>query len=237
MKKHDIQHIWNLARADEAGIKKYTVEDIRKYRSEMSHKTSKSSRLVIIFDIGYKSILAMALIFLLTLNPGHPYQLIISLLIISIILLILLEFHFIRKLKSIKETDSIIENLKNKLKYFTTTHNQFILISAISSPLLVLSGFFFYYLYKYGEIRMTSPADDPVMYLFLIAAFVISYYAQRPMYKIQVRDLKTSLQDMDEGLITSINIEESRKVRRKHLIAISILALIGILVLLILLIM
>ena len=134
------------------------MNEIQIYRKQKSYQTSKSGRLVILFDIGFKSVVIIELIYLLILlSHQEPYQIIAGLLLIFTASLILIELNFIKRLKLIRETDSVIENLKNKLYYLKTTYKNFIFISALSSPLFVLSGFFLYYHFKYNEIRMGTP--------------------------------------------------------------------------------
>lgn len=236
METLDIKHIWEKAKSADMPGKNYSLEDIRRYRRNKSYQTSKSGRWSILFDICLKSVITLELVFLLIfLNDQTFFKLIIGSIICATLLLILMDFRFLKKLSNLMETDSVIESLKQKLHYFITSYKNFILISALSSPLFVLAGSFLYYYFKYNEIRLESPIADPVPYLFLVIAFVISFFSQKPVYKRQLKEIKESIEDMDDSLLASIKIEESRKNRRRSIIIFVILILLGLLFLLLLL--
>ena len=233
MEELDIKQIWKGANKKELLAKSYSLDDIQKYRKRKSHLISKSSRLTIFFDIGYKSVTLIGLIYLLTvLNHQEPYQIIIGSLMAVTASLVLIEINFIEKLKSIKETDSVIDNLQNKLIFLKTTYNQFIFLSALSNPLFVLAGFLLYHHFKYNGMHTGTPMTDPVTYIFLVIAFAISFFSQKPIYNTQIKELQESIHDMNDTAMASIKIEENKKRKRNNIILCSILILIGVLFLL-----
>ena len=236
MEKRDIKDIWKSAPENQFSTNRYSLNEIQAYRKKKSVQTSRSARLTIRFDIGLKSILITGLCYLLLTHQQYPYPFVFGVLIALITALIFIENSFIQKLSQIKETDSVIENLTHKLHYLRTTHAWFVFLGALSSPLFVLCGFFLYYHFKYGEIRIGLPIEDPMTYLFLALAFVISYFSQLPVFKSQVRELKESIEDIDDSAMAHVKIEESRKRRRNYMILFSILILVGALVLLLILI-
>ncbi len=233
----NLTQIWKTANNAEISDIKYSISDIQKYRQQKSQKTSKSNRLDILFDIGFKFIITIELVFLLVfLNNQVSYKLIIGMLVLATFLLIMAELSFIKKLQLIRETDSVINNLKKKLNFLKTSYRKFILISALSSPLFVFSGFMLYYFFKYGEIQLESPIADPVMYGFLVVAFIISYFSQNPHYKVQLKELEESIEEMDDEKTASIIIQETKRRHKKNLIVFSILILLGFILLALLLI-
>jgi len=237
MESLDITKIWKSAQNDELLNKRYSIDDIQKYRKQKSHQTSQQIQRSILFDVGYKSIAIAELIYLLiSLNYQYPFQIIIGLLLFTAVSLCFIEIYFLKKFKSIRDTDSVLENLKNKLSYLKTTYKKFIFISALSNPLFVLSSFFIYYLFKYNEIKLGTPAEDPVLYLILLAAFAISLIGQLPVYKMQKKELLESIYEMDDADLASIKIQNTKQRRRITLITFTILVLLGVLALLLILI-
>ena len=233
MEPIDVKQIWKSAQKDELLNKRYSLEDIHKYRKYKSHQTSKSIRRAIIFDILYKSVVMMELLYLLIfLDYQFPYQIIVGLLMLVAISLVFVEMNFLKKLKLIKETDSVIEIIRRKLDYLSNTYNKFIFISAFTNPLFVLAGFFLYFHFKYNEIRLETPSEDPVLYLILLVAFALSFFAQQPVYRMQRKELQESINEIDDVEFASVKIEESKQRRRYLIAAFTLLILAGILILL-----
>ena len=235
MEELDLKNIWKSAYKKESETKHYSLNDIQLYRQKRSKTTSKSIRRSIFFDIGYKSVIVLELIYLLfTLNYQFPYQLVIALLLILSCSLIFLETRFITKLNQIKETESIIITLKEKLIYLKTTFKKFIYTSALSNSLFFISGMFLYDHFKYGKIQSRNPLDDLILYLILALSYLIPLIGQFSFYKIQLQELNENIEDIDDTYSSSIKIEESKKRRIKYIIISSILVLIGIIILIIL---
>jgi hypothetical protein len=236
MESLDIKQIWKSAQKDEELKRRYSLEDIQKFRRHKSHQTSKSISWSILFDIIYKSIIVAEIIYLyLSLNYQYPFQIIIGLLLLIAVVLILFEINFLKKHRSIRDTDSVIDNLKNKLYYLRTTYRKFIFTSALSNPLFVLCGFFIYFHFKYNEIKLGTPVQDPVLYLILLIAFALSFISQLSVNKMQIKELRESIFDMDDVELAAIKIEESGKRRRNTIILFSLLILLGVIILFLLL--
>ena len=236
MEELDIKNIWKTANKNETVMKKYSLADIKLYKEKKSKQLSKSSRLSILFDIAYKCLAFLELSFLLIfLNYQYPFQTIIGFLLAIICVLVFFEAGFLKKLNLIKDTDSVIDNLQKKLSFMKTTYRKFIFIGALSNPLFVGSSIFLYYYFKYSEIRIGTPLEDPILYLFLIAAYSISLFGQWPFYKIQIKELKENIEDIEDTQIASVKIEKAKKRKRNILIISSLLILIGILIFLIIL--
>jgi len=231
MKTNDIKQIWKSANTDETTGERYSLSEIQDYRKNKSHQMSTSGSRAIWFDIVFKGLIAAALLFLLVFQVTQPvYHQIIVVLISVTVLLLGLNFSYIKKLRAVKETDAIMENLKNKLHYFKTTFRNFIINSSLSNPLFVLTGFFFYYQFKYHEIRMELPWNDPILYLFLLLAFIISFGAQWANYRSQVKELAETIEDLDNESLASMKIAERRIKKRRNVIMYTILILLGLLI-------
>lgn len=234
MKELDLKQIWNNFGEKKPEEKRYSLEDIYTYRRKRSKSASRASRLGILFDIGYKStVLVMLIVLILILDYQYPFQIIIALLIAVTCALIFLESRYLKKLTEIKETESVIENLKEKLKYLKTTFKKFIFVGGLSNPLLFIAGMFLYDHFKYGAVQARTPSDDLILYIMLVFSYLLSVFGQWPFYKNHVKELQESIDTLDDVKIASIKIEEARKRRIRFIIVSSILALIGILLLLI----
>ena len=235
MEDLDIKGIWKNAAHNASNEKKYSLAEIQTYRTKKSKQIHRSSKAGILFDIFYKFMAIAEFVFLLfVLNYQYPYQIIIPVIISGLCILIAVEYRFLKKHNLINESDSIIENLQNQYKYLKTTYRKFILLSSLSNPAFITGGFFLYFYFKYNEIRMESPLIDPVLYIFIVISFLIPLAAQYPVYKNQLRDLKESIDDLDDAGSASEIISDSENRRKIIIIISSVLIIAGILIFLIL---
>ncbi|MBC5995045.1 hypothetical protein [Pontibacter cellulosilyticus] len=233
MEKIDIKEIWKSSREQEQQTKKYSMEAIHHYVSQRSRRTSSSVRWSIFLDIALKGFVLIGLVYLAQIQVlQYPFQVVVWSLFAATLLLIVVEFMFIKKLSSIRDTDAVLQNLSSKLNYLQTTQKRFILFSALSSPLLVLCGFLLYYYLKYNSILLESPVKDPVPYIILAIAFAISYVAQSIQNNQQITDLKEMLEDVHDETKASGKISAMKASQKKRIIVFTILALLGLLVLL-----
>jgi len=235
MEENDLKNIWKTAGKYESKIRKYSLADIESYRTKKSKQVSRSSRAGILFDIIYKIVAAAEFIYLLIFLNSSTWQIIITCLLAALCVLILIELGFLKKFNLISDSDPVISNLQKKYGFLKTTYRKFIIYSALSNPFFVTGGFFLYYYFKYNEIKMGTPFEDPVLFLFIVISFFISLAAQWFPYKTQLKDLKESIEDLDDDKIAGVKIEEALRRRKKIIVISSILLLVGILFLLILL--
>ena len=235
MEETDLKNIWKKAGGNESKIRKYSLADIESYRTKKSRQVSKSSRAGILFDIFYKIVTAAEFIYLLIFLNASAWQIIIACLLAALCILIAVELGFLKKFNLISDNDPVIDNLKKKYGFLKITYKKFIFYSALSNPFFVTGGFFLYFYFKYNEIKMGTPFEDPVLYLFILISFIISLAAQWFPYKSQLKDLKESIEDLDDDKIAGVKIEEAVRRRKKIIIISSILLLAGVLFLLILL--
>jgi hypothetical protein len=236
MKELDIKKIWEKANERETPEKKYSLAEIQLLHKKKSRQVSKSSRLGILFDIILKCAVMIELFYLLIiLNYQYPYQIVIGILLAATCVFVIFEIGFIKRLNLIQETDSVIVNLQKKLDFIKTTYRKFIFIGGLSSPLFVVSGFFLFYYFKYGEIKMGFPLEDPVLYIILLTAYLLPILGQWPIYKMQLKELNESIENIEDIQTAGIKYEEARKRKIKTVIVSSILILIGLVIFLIIL--
>ena len=236
MEGFDLKNIWKNANKNEAGFRQYSMDDIREYRKNKSNTATVSSSRLILFDIIYKSVIILGFIYLLiVLKNQFTYKIITGIMLAVSFLLMIIEIGFIKKLKFIKETDSVLDNLKKKLHYLKTTYLKFVFTSSISNSFFFAAGIFIYCYHKYGKIQISSPHEDPVLYLMFLIAYAVSLAGQWPFYKNQIHEIKESIEDFDDTLSASIKIKEAAKRKIRFIIAGSIFIILGIFILLLIL--
>ncbi|MCE7993303.1 MAG: hypothetical protein HEP71_15055 [Roseivirga sp.] len=235
MESVDLKHIWKNGQENMPNRTVYTLADIQAYRKKKSRETSRTGRLSMIFDIGYKTIVAMGLGFLLSLVEEPLHLLVVSLMLAFTMVLIWVELRFVKRLARIKEIDAVIDNLKHQLSFLRETYKKFLYFGALSNPLFVLTGFLLYHYFKYDGIQAQNPLNDPLTYAFLAVAYGVSIIGQWPFYKKQVSELGASIQFIDDEYMAAVQIEDERKSKLKYTIMFFMLMLIGILILLLLL--
>jgi Ca2+/Na+ antiporter len=233
MKEDKLKEIWQQGENDRP---KYTLAEIAAYREQKSKDTTRNLRLEVLFSTGYKSVVALGILILLFLIPGQlNIQLIMAILLLCTLGLIALDFRYLKKVNQINETGTIMETLQQKLRLLQTEYRQFLFWGALTNPLFILTGFFYYFLFKYGEITMESPWEDPVLYGFLLIGYLIALLAALPGYRMRIAEVRECMEDMDEQYMASRKIVEQKKQKRRFFIVAAILVLGGILFLLILL--
>ena len=86
---------------------------------------------------------------------------------------------------------------------------------AFTNALLVWVGSLFYYYSKYGYYRVEDIVDLFVTVVLLSAAFGISYFALSAQFKVEVLDLQSSLDSLDDPEASNISILEQVKKKKR----------------------
>lgn len=235
MESVDLKYIWKNGQENKPEFTVYSLADIQTYRSKKSRETSRMGRLAMLFDIGYKVVVALGLGYLLTLIDRWEYMGVVVALLAATVLLIWVEYRFVTKLRSIKETDSVVDNLKCQLVFLKETYGKFLYIGALSNPLFVLTGFLLYHYFKYDGIQPENPLNDPLTYVFLAVAYAVSIIGQWPFYKKQIHEVSAGIRFIDDEFMAALQIEDERKIKLKYKVMFFFFMLIGMLLLLLLL--
>lgn len=77
---------------------------------------------------------------------------------------------------------------------------------------------------------MELPWNNPILYPFLLLAFIISFGAQWTNYRSQVKELTETIEDLDIAIFVSVTIAERRMKKRRNIIVYNILILLGLLI-------
>ncbi len=235
MEELDLKKIW----ADgQAGISKHQMvsrEEIDLFRQTQSRDVSSSMHRLITFDILLKVAVALGYVtFIILLEGQISVQWISGLLALTCLGMVLEEVRFLKALAKIDESGSILETLRKKIDFHERYYRKYILRSAVTSPMLILCGFFFYEMLKYEKVNMGFPWETPVPYIFLIIGFLISYFASRPFYRIRLEELNNCLEVLDDQYKAYSTIQYQRKRKRNLIILFLMISLLGILIFLVL---
>lgn len=228
--------IWKSGQGKEPDSPRYSMDQILAYRKGRSRQSRRSGKLSILFDIGYKVIIGLGLLYLLILPVPSIIRLVAGSLLLLNLALIGLELTFLRKLGSMSETETVVDNLKKQLHFLKQTYRRFVFSGAFSNPLFVMTGFLFYQYYTHGSESMVDMLSAPISYVFVLAALGISLGVQWPYYRQHVKEVLELLESVDNDSLSSMKIREQKKKRTKRIIMYAILFLLGILVFLLLLI-
>ena len=236
MEDDKLKNIWKKATGFPEKSK-YTLAEIASYKQKKARDTNRNIRRGILVDIGYKAVIILGLIVHLFLQGTKDSQVfwIIGGLILLTVVLVGINLQFIRRLDQLTESNSILENLQQKIAYLRTTYRPFLFLSPLSNFLFILTGFFFYYHFKYGAIQMDPPWEDPVLYGFLILGYLIGFWAALPFYRMHLRELEECLEDLDDQFMAGLKIREHQRRKLLYYIIGATLLLVGIVVFLIVL--
>jgi len=231
----EIQNIWNENKGlHDSGVR-YSISDIKKFREERSRQSSDSTGRLIIFDSGYKTLIAMGFLAQLFLGQPSFLKLGISVVAISFLAFLIVNNQTLKiQLNRIDESMDVTNVLKHKFKFLSRFYREFLFITSISHPLFILVGFQFYQFFKYGEDRLMTLLLDPVTYLFLTLGFIIPLGAQRIGYQQQLHELDEIMDSGLDEVNADIKMIKMRAQKRTRIIVFSILLLAGLLALLVL---
>jgi hypothetical protein len=184
--------------------------DVNRHRKKTSDKIGKNLRIGITLDIIIKSVIATAAFLLLILSGFEPSY--IPLTVISLILLLLMIATGIvskKKLDGISPDLPVLTRLEKNRHFMKTSYRQFMFSNALTAPMFVFTANCYYFHFKYGEMRF----NDPVILIFIAIAFVIAFAAQYPIYHLQIRELETSIGDLDEKKAEAIDEAKAKQKR------------------------
>jgi len=229
MSAKDIEHIWNDQDASNDENGSVSLNQIRETTVRFSAENILSGRKLIIFDTVYKSLVLAGYIILLVIGTVSTAKVIFT---ASMILCLAYLIYRNRKLYAditdINESEPVMSVLKKRYDALLVFYPEYFYNSSITNPLFVFAGFQFYHIFRYGEDGFSTLLSDPVTYIFLGLAFIITYIAQKVSYKWMIDEMENIL-DMDhtelEEELRIIRIETQRRRRRIIFIFTSLLGL------------
>ena len=202
-------------------------EDIERYLHKGSKDISQLFRKGLYFDIFLKGLSAAALV---ALGVLFRENLNLILLIAGILLItfwtIRYQWLLIGKIPEIHATSPVIRTtLEQRISFYHRHYIKSLYVGAFSNVLLIFSGMLYYFYFKYGELRPMQWDD----YLVFAAVILIGYFTgvsiQIAQHNFQVRQLESSLREIDENSLNSYTVRQQRN-RKRRMTLIFLLALI-----------
>ena len=202
-------------------------EDIERYLHKGSKDISQLFRKGLYFDIFLKGLSAAALV---ALGVLFRENLNLILLIAGILLItfwtIRYQWLLIGKIPEIHATSPVIRTtLEQRISFYHRHYIKSLYVGAFSNVLLIFSGMLYYFYFKYGELRPMQWDDYLVFAAVILIGYFFSAYIQIAQHNFQVRQLESSLREIDENSLNSYTVRQQRN-RKRRMILIFVLALI-----------
>ncbi len=228
MEEFNVKEIWKSKYSGPSAEGKYSFQDIQAFKQKQSSRAFRSSRLTILFDICFKGLFIVTLAYLWIISSaGRLYSVGIPMLLI--VLLIVWEWYILKKLPAPHIDEAVVAHLEKHLHYLKTKYQAFIFCSALTSVLLVYTGFLYNYHFKYERASLPSPFEDWVIYAFLAAAFGFSYIAQKKFHRVQIGDIIDSIRAIEEDSTAEQHLNYLQKERKRNWMIAVLLVLLGVL--------
>lgn len=227
MNIEELENIWSRQEST-AHKNEFSLDEIEEATLKFSSEPISSGKRMIRFDSIFKGIVMAAYLLLIPLGSITPVR-------ISVIVLILLCLSYLMyrnyKLKycfaSINEAKPIIEVLQQRYDGLKRYYSEFIFSFSITNFFLVFAGFQFYLFFRYGEDRFYQLVQDPVIFLFLVAAFLIPFVAYKVLYAGLVNEMERLLDLQIDEVDQQLNIIELQAKRRNRKVILATLTMIG----------
>lgn len=206
--------------------------EIENYLRNKSSDISRLFRKGLIFDIILKSIIGLSLLGLLFLLPSFQSLAVICSAILIILWGIRYQWRMISRIPETSSADPVIKTtLESKITFFRRHFIKSLYVGALSNSLFILSGMLYYFYFKYGEIRPLQWDDYLVFGLIMLLGFAFGAYVQIAHHNFQVKQLESSLQEIDEDLMSTLSLREQRNRKRRMVLAFVLVLVCGLLVL------
>jgi F0F1-type ATP synthase assembly protein I len=232
MKEKELIDLWKTSAESIIAGRRYSLNDIQNFRKKKLRRTHNSMKFSFYFDSGLKVLLAASYGFLLIEYSGiTPLNYILTVIFVMLVALLFFNLRFHSKYRKIEDSESVLDNLKERFEYYKNTHLKFIHLSAVSVPLFVLSGFFLYLHFKYGFIDLAEKFGDFVLLAIIILSWIIHLASNMFVYNAEMRELKDYITELDDPELALQKLESSERKRRSRLLYFSMLVIIGVILL------
>jgi hypothetical protein len=142
--------------------------------------------------------------------------------------LLLLEFKTYRKIPGHKEYSVDIRTfLERGIRFYRTEYFKTLYFTALSSPLILISGMFFYHFYKYAGVRALDFIDVLVIGLFCLAGFILSAIVYTKNFGFRIRQMQECLDELNSGGIDEMTVRKHARHQKMILIVVILLLIIG----------
>jgi len=206
--------------------------EIENYLRNKSRDISRLFRKGLIFDIVLKSIIGVSLMGLFFLLKSNLSFAIISFAILLILWAIRYQWLMISRIPETSSPDPVIKTtLERKITFYRRRYINSLYVGALSNSLFILAGILYYFYFKYGEIRPLQWDDYLVFGITMILGFALGAYDQIAQHSFQVKQLESSLQEIDENLMSTLSLRDQRNRKRRLILAFVLVLICGLLLL------
>lgn len=210
---------------------KLSADDIQNFMHSNSKSLGAMFRKSVVMDVVLKGILWIATLVLLLLFVS---QLRIVLVIVMLLFILSLGIIYqINVFRHIPETNNKLQStrmhLQQLITFYTRKITKSILIGAISSSLVFIVGSMYYFYFKYGAIRKFDLDDFIVLGLGIVISFALSAWVQLKQNGSHISELESCLSTINEGTFDGDKLNRYKKNRRRNVIIISLILLLGLL--------
>ena len=207
-------------------------EDILKFMNSTSKDLSAKFRSGIVIDAALKVLIAVSLGSIILLMKSLMVILLVSALVFLIALSLVFHMNVYKNIPGKMAEKNMITLLKDYVSFYYTRYITSLLTAAFSSPLIFISGSLYYYYIKYGAFPELNTDDYIVMGIFTFAGFLISAISHIWNFNFHIRQLEENLIDIENDTISITSLERYWARRRKLVIIMSFVLIVGIFLLL-----
>ena len=210
--------------------RKLSENEISMFMQSSSRSIVTLFRKGLLFDIFFKIVLLISLVFLFFLMQGQSaWRFTVVFQIILILAGIFWQKHILHKIPDQSEKgSSAFDKLRIYIDFYYRYYIVSIYIGALSSSFFFLIGSIYYLHYKYLEIPQLQIDDFVVCGLGLVFSFGISAFFQLKQNKFHIKQLEESLREIEENTINELSIEKYKTNRIKNMAIIGIAMIIGV---------
>ena len=226
MKDMKLEKIWKEKNLDATAGIHYSMEQIQNLRKKRERQLTGSVKSAIITGLSIKFILLLAIVLfsILAFDLSNLRYAISALLVVTLGMIIY-NFYLLRLVSGINNYSDNIESRLGRLNDFLSVHFPvFQIENALSAPIFVISGMFYYHFLKYSRFEFRAVDDVIVFILVTLISYTLSFFATR--YSLSsFRKEALELLGAGENSVTMAHYEERRKKNRRRLVFISLLLL------------
>jgi len=192
-------------------------EDIERYMHKGSKDISQLFRKGLYFDIFLKGLAAASLLTLLVLyRENLNLILVIAGILLIIFWTIRYQWLLIGRIPQTREASPVIRTtLEQKISFYHRHYIKSLYVGALSNVLLIFSGVLYYMYFKYGEVRPLQWDDYLVFAAIILIGYFIGASVQIAQHNFQVRQLESSLREIDEDSLNAYTISQQRNKKRR----------------------
>ncbi|WP_288370467.1 hypothetical protein [uncultured Algoriphagus sp.] len=208
--------------------KNLTKKEITQFIRSSSKSIQSQFKSALILDIVLKSLLSVAVIYLLLFAKGSGLSFTLLTFLIILISGALLQFGTLKKLSLVKFGGSIIKNLQDYLGFYHIEYRKSILINASTATMVFLTGSYFYFIMKYVQVPDLEWDDYTVFGIGSLLSFGISFFAQNHQFRFNIGQLEKLMKEADEGSLKEEHIQNYHSNRKRWIWIFAILGIVGI---------